>query len=406
MKIILYEYVSGGGFAEQAIPTGILAEGFAMLRCIATDFKAAGHELTILLDQRIARLNPPIEASNILPIIYSDEPKNFLLKLAKKNEAIYLVAPETDQKLQQLVELTQNTELISLNSTPQAIAQVSNKTELYETLQSNGFSVPKTLTLDRTSRLQDIKQAIERDLTYPVIIKPADGAGCSGISLIKDETEIESALAKIETESENKLFLAQDFIYGESVSVSLLSSRKKVLVLSLNKQAINIETLKESSSYDGGCLPFEHPSKQKAYNIAQRVVETFSGLLGYVGVDLILSKDKIFVIDVNPRLTTSYTGLRQVADFNIAQAAVDAIVKEELPKKIQTRGVACFSKLQTHIPTVKAYQKAAKKALISPPFPLAGNIKAHSMLLGYGVNMEEANMHLEEAKKELLNIIS
>ena len=40
------------------------------------------------------------------------------------------------------------------------------------------------------------------------------------------------------------------------------------------------------------------------------MVESFSGLRGYVGVDVVLGQDKLYVVDVNPRLTTSYVGLR------------------------------------------------------------------------------------------------
>ena len=43
MKVIVYEYVSGGGYAGQLIPPGVLSEGFGMLRSVVADFKAAGH---------------------------------------------------------------------------------------------------------------------------------------------------------------------------------------------------------------------------------------------------------------------------------------------------------------------------------------------------------------------------
>ncbi len=70
LKIIVYEHVSGGGYAEQTIPPSVLAEGFGMLRCVVADFKAAGHEVTVLLDARISKLNPPIDADCIVPIFY------------------------------------------------------------------------------------------------------------------------------------------------------------------------------------------------------------------------------------------------------------------------------------------------------------------------------------------------
>ena len=75
MKIIVYEHVSGGGYAGQPIPSGVLAEGYGMLRGVVADFKAAGHEVTVLLDERISKLNPPIDADCTVPIFYANEPK-------------------------------------------------------------------------------------------------------------------------------------------------------------------------------------------------------------------------------------------------------------------------------------------------------------------------------------------
>ncbi len=75
MKILVYEHVSGGGYAGQDISPSVLSEGFGMLRCLVEDFKAAGHEVTVLIDSRLSKLNPPIDADCIVPIFYPNEPE-------------------------------------------------------------------------------------------------------------------------------------------------------------------------------------------------------------------------------------------------------------------------------------------------------------------------------------------
>ena len=96
-----------------------------------------------------------------------------------------------------------------------------------------------------------------------MVFKPVDGVGCSGLSVVKQETQIHQAIAKIKRQSKSKRFVVQEFLTGESASVSLLATSKKAQALSLNKQTVNLAEPPETSSYDGGCVPFEHPLSRK-----------------------------------------------------------------------------------------------------------------------------------------------
>lgn len=405
LKVIVYEHVSGGGYAGQPIPPSILAEGFGMLRCFVEDFKAAGHEVTVLLDSKLSKLSPPIIADCVVPVSYPEDPKKILTNMAKISDAIYIIAPETAQTLQSLVEIAEGTGKISLNCESQAIEKAADKAVFFETLQKLGVS-PKTAALNLSEDLTKVKQIIKKELCYPIVLKPTDGAGCSGISLVNEETQLASAIAKISAESVSKRFIAQEFIRGEAASVSLLSTGKKSVALSLNKQDVTLAGPNGVSSYEGGTVPFDHWLKQEAFRVSQRVVEAFPGLRGYFGVDFVLTEHKVFVIDANPRLTTSYIGLRSVAGFNVAKALLDAVLQDAIPSKSEIEGFACFSKVETPIPRMGVYQKATKlSSIVSPPFPLNGHPKAISLVLGEGANLKDATLHLEEAKKHLLNII-
>jgi predicted ATP-grasp superfamily ATP-dependent carboligase len=407
LKVIVYEHVSGGGYAGQPIPQGVLCEGFGMLRSVVADLKAAGHEVTVLIDARLSKLNPPIDADCTVPIFYAKEPEKFLNNIAKINDAIYVIAPETDQTLQSLVELVEKTGKTSLNCESAAIGKVADKAVLYEKLQKNGFPTPKTLLLDLTYSLAQVKQAIKRELNYPVVFKPVDGVGCGGLSIVNRDAQVEKVVAKMKAESSSKRFIAQEFINGESASVSLLSTGKKAVAISLNKQNVTLAEPDKASSYDGGTVPFDHPQKQQALSMAEKVVGSFSGLRGYVGVDLVLAQDKPYVVDVNARLTTSYVGLRKVARFNVAEELVNAVLKGKIPTEPENRGVSCFSKIETDKPAIGVFQKATKLgAVISPPFPLNGNAKSIALVIGEADTLDDARLHLEEAKKRLCNIIT
>jgi biotin carboxylase len=199
----------------------------------------------------------------------------------------------------------------------------------------------------------------------------------------------------------------QEFILGEAVSVSLICTGAEASAISLNKQNIKLATPEAASSYEGGVVPFDHPIRREAFTLAEKVAGSLAGLRGYVGVDLVLAGDKPFVVDVNPRLTTSYVGLSRVAGFNVAEAMVNAVLKNRLPARRENNGFVYFSKVETPKPTVSAFQKATRiNGVISPPFPVDCNLKATSLVAGHGDSLENARLQFEEAKKRLLNIIS
>jgi tyramine---L-glutamate ligase len=406
LKVIVYEHVSGGGYIGQPISPSDLSEGFAMLSCVAEDLKRAGHEVTVLLDARLSKLNPPLDVDCTVPILYSHEPEKFLKNIAKINDAVYIIAPQTGRTLQSFVERIEQTGKYSLNCASQAIGKASDKTILFETLEKFGVT-PKTVILNLDEGLAKIKEKINKEFCYPLVLKPADGVGCSGVSLVNAEIQLASAIAKVSVQSTGKRFIAQEFIKGEAASVSLLSTGMKAKALSLNKQNIILSSPEETSSYEGGIVPFEHWLKHDAFKAAEKVTEAFLDLKGYVGVDFVLTEHKAFVVDVNPRLTTSYVGLREVARFNVAEALVSAVLKGALPAIIENEGFACFSKVETSKPTMEAFQKVSRLSnVVSPPFPLNEKEKSIALLLGEGNTLNDAKLHLEEAKKRLFNTIT
>ena len=407
MKVLVYEHVSGGGYTRQPIPLNILAEGFGMLRGIITDFKKGGHKITVLLDARISKLNPPIDADFTVPITYPQEPKKFITNISKSIDAIYIIAPETGQILQSFVELAEKSGKFSLNCESSAIAKVADKAELYKTLAKDGFQTPKTIILSRKDSANKVKELIKGKIKFPIVIKPVDGIGCGGLSNVKEETLIGKAIAKVKAESASKHFIAQEYVQGKSTSVSLLSNGKKAFALSLNQQNVTLSEPSGVSSYDGGVVPFDHFRKHQAFNLAQKVVESIHGLRGYVGVDLVFDEKRIFVVDVNPRLTTSFVGLREVAGFNVAQTIINSVLKNEFPANNEIKGFSYFSKIETLLPSITAFQKTIiSDKVISPPFPLNETNKTYSLLLGKGKSLKNAYLQLEEAKKSLFNIIS
>jgi hypothetical protein len=74
----------------------------------------------------------------------------------------------------------------------------------------------------------------------------------------------------------------------------------------------------------GGELPLTPGLAERATALAERAAAAMPAATGYIGVDLVLGREpdglEDAVIEINPRLTTSYVGLRAAATSNLAEA--------------------------------------------------------------------------------------
>ena len=77
--------------------------------------------------------------------------------------------------------------------------------------------------------------------------------------------------------------------------------------------------------YLGGSAPMPPTLAERAIDIARRAIDAVDGLRGYVGVDLILSDDGDKVIEINPRLTTSYIGLKALSADNLMERLLQVV---------------------------------------------------------------------------------
>jgi predicted ATP-grasp superfamily ATP-dependent carboligase len=218
---------------------------------------------------------------------------------------------------------------------------------------------------------------------------------------------VADAANKIKQESSSEQFLVQELIAGAAASVCLFSTGHKAVPVSLNHQDVVIETPKACSSYSGGSVPFDSPLQAETFEMAKEVVESFPNLRGYVGVDFVLTEDAAVVLEVNPRLTTSYVGLRAVANFNPAQALIINVMKRKLPTHIENCGYAYFSKVKVPHPQIDALQKTyGMNDVVSPPFPVSANAAASALIASHGTTLKETKSKFSEAKKRVLNTIN
>ena len=270
-----------------------------------------------------------------------------------------------------------------------------------EALRKSGVKVPDTVFLDMNDKTGNIRNAI-KDLQYPLVFKPADETSCGGLSIIQNEKQIALGVKKLKQESTSKRFLAQKLVKGKTASACVISGGDKAVALSLNRQLITLAIPDGDSKYFGGEVPLNHRLEQKALKVAEKAVEAVKGLRGHAGVDMLLTDEEAVVIEINPRLTVSYVGLRKVANLNMSEAIIDAVTKGKSPAKPRLKGYSFFSKVEVPCCPQKVHETYKLKDVVSPPFPTQEK-QVYALVASASNTIKGAKSKFYRTKKRLLS---
>jgi predicted ATP-grasp superfamily ATP-dependent carboligase len=400
LRILVYEHTSGGGFAGEQLPTSILPEGFGMLRCLSSDLSRAGHRTVTLIDSRLLGGVSLLEVEQITPISSRDQLTKLFPKTLESVDAAYIIAPEMDRTLEALVRKMEESGVLSLNCSADAIHTSTDKATSLRILKGAGFRVPKTTIIDLDEGPEEmIRQEIGSGAR--LILKPLRGGGSSGLSVVTDENEVRMALDKIKATTTESLVVMQELVQGVAASVNSIRTSEAVIPLTLNQQFVRIAPPSSDSAYLGGLVPLQHHLKDQALDAAARATDAFPGLTGYVGIDMVLTEEGPVIIEVNPRLTTSYIGARRVLKVNLGQSIVQAASFRELPQQVDPSGYAVFYKVpRGWVPPEEFRKEPMRLDVISPPVQTKEN--ADSLVLVYTETLAmatRAHSLLAEAEK-------
>lgn len=283
-----------------------------MRDALCADLAALGHQVVVTADPRF-----PLPRPASREVVLAPRSGLRLVALAARVDAVWLIAPETGRLLEHVAARLARAGVAVLGSSAAAIRAVADKRRLAARLRRLGVPHPET----RIARTAHAGRSAASRLGLPVILKPALGAGCEGVSLVTELRGIEPAFASVRRVAPRGPCLVQRQTPGLPASVSLLVSARQARVLAVNRQIL---CGNGSPVYRGGLTPFAHPLARRAAELARRACEGVEGLRGYVGVDVVLGERDVTVIEVNPRLTTSYLGLRRAFDRNLAGSILAA----------------------------------------------------------------------------------
>ena len=297
LELLVLEFITGGGLYNASLPDSLTHEGDLMLKTLVSDLSDIPNlHLTTTRDYRLKPL-----AINTIQV--NKDVWSVWQECIGNSDVVWPIAPESDGILQRISSMIPPEKLIGTTLGTLKITASKKETSL-ALARKDIRVVPTYLPLEVPDNLGRY------------VAKPDDGVGCGDMRYFDDFEQMQRWLQA------RPHHVVQPWLDGEAASISMLCREGEVFVLSCNRQLIEKDP--DGFIHFRGCVIngmashwhlFEHLSRQ--------VAKALPGLAAYVGVDVIVHEDAITVLEINPRLTTSYAGLRQATGLNPGSLMLD-----------------------------------------------------------------------------------
>ncbi len=278
MKVLIFEYITANGEASESLAR----EGRLMLEALLSNFAT-------------------------LPVEVIVATKNDFQNQLKTVDAVWVIAPECDGILERFCRDVEHENKILLTSPGKAVVLAANKFNTFQILNAAQIQTVPT---------EIFNAAFNYDQTKEWIIKPIDGVGAENTFLLTSEKDW-NALPALD-----KNYIIQPHLCGEKTSLSCLFKNGFARLLCVNAQ---IFAVKNQQYVLQNIIVNCKTDDGRYQKLASEIAQAFPDLFGYVGVDLIETETACFVLEINPRLTTSFVGIEKALGVNVAECVLQLL---------------------------------------------------------------------------------
>ncbi|MDP1772491.1 MAG: ATP-grasp domain-containing protein [Methylobacter sp.] len=328
MKILVFEYITGGGFNKQELPDSLVDEGRLMLNALLDNLIRINRlEVTVMMDWR---LNESISMAGINTIVIRPEHdiSEEFARLVKQSDLVWPIAPEFDGILQTLCQTVESLGKMLLTAPATAVAIAGNKLKTYEQLNCHQITAVSTRMLEKNDYAPG-----------EWIVKPVDGVGCADSYVITNRQEFERMAAR------KGEYIIQPHLQGAKTSLSCLFKQGRGWLVCANLQHFDFI----NQQYQLADIVVNHHQDLGVYqSVITKIAQALPELWGYVGIDLIETATQTWVLEINPRLTTSFVGIYEALGINIAEVVLQLLHGEPTLIPVCNRPVAVQAKKEAY----------------------------------------------------------
>ena len=298
MDILVYEQILGEEFSKNT-PKSLIKEAKLIIGSLVNDLNEyfPNSKISFLTNKKYKNI------SKNYSVYIRDYEKNIIDNITMYENTfdnVIILAPEENLNLYKIVKELENRNIKLLNCSSSFINIATNKILFYESIKN----LPD-------NKIKTYLNYSEINNEHPVIAKKIDGIGAEESYIFKNKKDI----------CDNSHLLTpghffQEYVNGAVIGINIASNNNKFNIISINEQNYKIFS-KRSLKLDSIHMGKYNHLHNKFQNLINNLMKNFIGYNGFFGIDAILtSSNEIFFLEINPRLTTSYVGLKETTGFN------------------------------------------------------------------------------------------
>ncbi len=201
--------------------------------------------------------------------------------------------------------------------------------ERFDTLMGQlGIARPKGCLVE------SVEEAMEKtaELSYPLIVRPSYVLGGRAMQIVYDQSELRQYLKEAVVASHEHPVLIDQYMVGREVEIDAISDGVEVCIPGI------MEQIERSGVHSGDSFAVYPPQ-----HLTQEIIDTLTkytrdiaramNVKGLVNIQFIVVKDKVYVIEVNPRASRTVPFMSKITGINMVGHATRIALGESLAEQ-------------------------------------------------------------------------
>ena len=181
----------------------------------------------------------------------------------------------------------------------------------------------------KTATNEEEAVANARHIGFPVLVRPSYVLGGRAMEIVYDESELKNYMRNAVKASPEHPVLIDSYLTGKEIEVDAICDGENVIIPGI------MEHIERAGVHSGDSMAVYPP-----VNLSQEEIDTLVdyterlakglNIVGIINIQFVLSKQGIFVLEVNPRSSRTVPFLSKITEVPMARLAMHAILGTNL----------------------------------------------------------------------------